>query len=399
MRILTVHNRYLFRGGEDESREAEDRLLRAEGHIVDEYVLDNAAIESMGRVRVGLRTIWSARAYREIRTRIRAFRPNVVNVHNFFPLISPAVHYATAAEGLPSVQTLHNYRLACLNGYFFRDGGPCERCLHAIAPWPGVAHACYRNDRLASFSTASMLVGHRLLKTWPRKVSAFLVLTEFARQKFIELGLPPQKLHLKPNFVPVTSMGAGSGGYVLYAGRLSPEKGLDVLIEAWRDGRLPPLKIIGDGPSIGMVQEAARGNPNIEVLGQQPNDRTLELMGEALALAFPSLWYEGLPRAVIEAFAKGTPVIASNLGAMRTLVAHEATGLHFEPGDSGDLRRQVTRLAADPDLRQGMRAKCRTAYLEAYTPMRNYAHLMRIYGAIGAKVEAPLPAHSVSFGR
>jgi glycosyltransferase involved in cell wall biosynthesis len=382
MRILTVHNRYLFRGGEDESREAEDHLLREEGHVVEEYVLNNTAIEKMGHIHMGLRAIWSSQAYREIRGKIRAFRPNIVDVHNFFPLVSPAVHYAAVAEGVPSVQTLHNYRLACLNGYFFRNGAPCEQCSRAVVPWPGVLNACYRDNRLASLAVASMLVSHRILGTWHRKVSAFVVLTEFARRKFIELGLPAEKLYLKPNFVPITSEGSGSGGYVLFAGRLSPEKGLDVLLEAWRDERLPPLKIVGDGPLLNMVQAAALANPKIEVLGRQPNARMLELMGEAMALVFPSLWYEGMPRVVIESFAKGTPVVASKLGAMDALITHENTGLHFTPGKAEDLRLQILRLTTEPDLRQGMRTICRQTYTDNYTPLQNYTHLMNIYQGI-----------------
>lgn len=379
-RILVVHNRYLIRGGEDESRETKDALLRAKGHDVAEYVLDNQSVESISRLRVGMRTTWSVETYREIRATIRRFRPDVIDVHNFFPLVSPSVYYAAAAEGVPLVQVLSNYRLACLNGYFYRDGKVCEDCLHKSVPWPGVLHGCYQGSPWASGALATMLVTHRLLRTWQRMVPAFIVLTEFARRKFIEAGLPAEKLHLKPNFVPDTGVGSGDGGYALFVGRLSPEKGIDVLLEAWRQGDMPPLKIVGDGPLAEQVRTAAKEIPGIEYLGRLPLSDALDLMGRASMTVIPSVWYETFGRTVVESYSKGTPVVVSDIGAVGSIVRDGDTGLLFEPGNREQLRDRVQRLwKFPPETRSAFRDTARLEYESKYTPEINYRFLMAIY--------------------
>ena len=380
-RILVVHNRYLIRGGEDESRETKDALLRAKGHDVAEYVLDNQSVESISRLRVGLRTTWSTETYREIRATIRRFRPDVIDVHNFFPLVSPSVYYAAAAEGVPLVQVLSNYRLACLSGYFYRDGKVCEDCLHKAVPWPGVVHGCYQGSPWASGALATMLVTHRLLRTWQRMVPAFIVLTEFARRKFIEVGLPAEKLHLKPNFVPDTGVGKGDGGYALFVGRLSPEKGIDVLLEAWRQGGMPPLKIVGDGPLTEQVQTAAKAIPGVEYLDRLPLPDVLDLMGHASMTVIPSVWYETFGRTVVESYSKGTPVVVSDLGAVGSIVRDGSTGLLFKAGDVGQLRSQIQALwKAPPEMQSAFRGAARMEYESKYTPEINYHFLMAIYG-------------------
>lgn len=379
-RVLVVHNRYLIRGGEDESRETKDALLRAKGHAVEEYVLDNRSVASVSRLRVGLRTTWSVETYREIRAVIRRFRPDIVDVHNFFPLISPSIYYAAAAEGVPVVQVLSNYRLACLNGYFYRDNAVCEDCLHKAVPWPGVVHGCYQGSRWASGALAAMLVTHRLLRTWQRMVPAFIVLTEFARRKFIEAGLSPEKLHLKPNFVPDAGIGSGSGGYALFVGRLSPEKGIDVLLDAWWQGGLPPLRIIGDGPLTGQVQEATRSISGVEYLGRRPLADVLDIMGNAAMTVVPSVWYETFGRTVVESYSKGTPVIASDIGAVGSIVRDGITGFHFRPGDAAHLRERVQSLWRAPlESVAALRQAARLEYESKYTPEINYVLLRAIY--------------------
>jgi glycosyltransferase involved in cell wall biosynthesis len=395
MRILIAHNQYLFRGGEDECVEAEAALLRDNGHVVDECILDNSAVATLGSARVAARTTWSMPAYRDMRTRIRAFRPDIVHVHNFFPLLSPALHYAAAVEHVPSVQTLHNYRLACLNGYFFRDGHVCEDCTHTAVPWPGVVHGCYRRSRMASAAVAGMLTTHRLLGTWQQKVSAFIALTDFARQKFIDIGLPADKLHIKPNFVVDTGVGDGQGGYALFVGRLSPEKGLNILIEAWRDAALPPLKIIGDGPLAEPVKAAAQANANIAYLGSRPLAEVLRMIGNAEMLVVPSRWYETFGRTVVEAFSKGTAVVASRLGAVASLIDDRRTGLLVEPNNPVDLGEAVKRLHRDGALRQTLRSEARAEYMKSYTPDRSYRMTMGIYDRM--KIEMTLkPARAAS---
>jgi glycosyltransferase involved in cell wall biosynthesis len=381
VRILVVHNRYRFRGGEDESTEMEVALLRSRGHEVMEFFEDNQRIDRISAPRLALRTVWSQESYRQLRQVMRERRPHIAYFQNTFPLISPAAYYAAKSEGVTIVQTLRNYRLLCPNALFFRDGRPCEDCHRKLIPWPGVLHACYRENRMASLTVASMLTAHRVLRTWKNAVDVYIALTDFARQKFIEGGLPAEKIVVKPNFVhPDPGPGACQGQYVLFVGRLFPEKGLDTLLAAWERLRLRlPLKIVGEGPLAGRVVEVSQRLPEVTWLGRKTIAEVYTLMEGALCLVFPSTWYEGLPRTVIEAFAKGIPVVASNLGAMSTLVEHGRTGVHFTAGDPDDLAASVRWVSTHPQARAEMGRQARQEYEAKYTAERSYDMLMTIY--------------------
>src|SRR5882724_13058737 len=190
MKILMVHNRYQLRGGEDESYESESRILREKGHQVDCYEEDNSSVQSLGLVNVGMKTLWSQHSYRNVKEKIKRERYDLMHVQNFFPLISPSIYYAARRAGVPVIQSLRNYRLLCPNAIFFRDGRPCEDCVHKALPWPGVVHACYRGSRAATVPVAAMITLHRAVGTWVQQVDRYITLTEFAKQKFIEGGLP-----------------------------------------------------------------------------------------------------------------------------------------------------------------------------------------------------------------
>jgi glycosyltransferase involved in cell wall biosynthesis len=381
MRILSIHNNYQIRGGEDESRESEERLLREMGHSVDVYEENNDRIAELNSAQLALRTIWSQEAYQIVRQKLKQTNTDLIHVQNFFPLISPSVYYAAQAEGVPVIQTLRNYRLICPNGLFFRDGRVCEDCLGKFVPYPGVVHACYRQNRGATAVTVAMLTAHRTMRTWLHQVNLFISLSEFARQKFIEAGFPGEKIIVKPNFVhPDPGMGEGQGGYALYVGRLSVEKGLDILLAAWQQlSKNIPLKIVGDGPLEAEVIEATKRMPHIEWLGRRPMSEVHRLMGDAMFLIFPSKWYETFGRVAVEAFAKGTPVIASNIGAIAELVDHEKTGLCFNPSDAKDLADKVEWCLNHPKLLQEMRWQARAEYEAKYTAEKNYKQLIKIY--------------------
>ena len=381
MRILSVHNRYQIRGGEDGSRELEERLLRDMGHQVDVYEEHNDRVATLGKLRLVSKTIWSVETYQNLNSLLTEQTYDVIHVQNFFPLISPSVYYAAKAKGIPVVQTLRNYRLLCPNGEFFRDGRVCEDCLGQFVPLPGVVHACYRGNRAATAVVAAMLTVHRAMGTWTNLIDIYIALNEFAREKFIEGGLPAEKIVVKPNFVhPDLSPGEGRGGYALFVGRLSLEKGLDTLFKAWESlGSKITLKIVGDGPLAQQVAESVAKGSEIEYLGYRPLTEVYELMGEAAFLVFPSEWYEGQPRTIIESFAVGTPVVASNLGAMSTLVSPGRTGFHFRPGDSGDLVAQVEWALAHPDELARMRREARAEFEAKYTAQENYLRLKEIY--------------------
>jgi len=380
MRVLLFHTHYQQPGGEDSVFAAETSLLQEMGHEVLVYTLHNHALEGMSKAKAALYTTWNPVVYRELRQKIKAFRPQVVHIHNTFPLASPSVIHAAKAEKTPVVMTLHNYRLLCVNALLFREGHICEECLGRL-PWPGVLHGCYRDSRAASGAVALMLTAHRALGTWTRMVDVYIALTEFARQKFIDGGLPSKNIVVKPNFVyPDPGVGSGKGGYALFVGRLSPEKGVSTLLKAWEklEGRVS-LKIVGDGPLADEVQKAAEHIRGVEWLGRKAIEEVYFLMGEASFLIVPSEWYETFGRVAIEAFAKGTPVLAANIGAVSEVTEHGRTGLHFRPGDPNDLAAKVKRLLSNPAELSRMRKEARAEYEAKYTAERNHKMLMEIY--------------------
>jgi glycosyltransferase involved in cell wall biosynthesis len=391
MKILAVHNRYQRPGGEDQVFVDETALLEARDHRVVRYEVHNDQVERVNRLTLAKDTVWNTSAYRELRAMIRRERPDVVHFHNTLPLVSPAGYYAARAEGVPVIQTLHNYRLLCPVALFFRDGRVCEDCMGKAVPWPGVVHECYRGSRAASGVIATMLTVHRVLRTWTEMVDVYVALTEFARSKFIEGGLPAGKIVVKPNFVaPDPGRGQGGGGYALFVGRLAPEKGTGTMLAAWeRLGTRIPLKVVGDGPLRDRVVEAAARRSNMEWLGHRPVEEVHALMGKADMLVFPSEWYETFGRVAVEAFATGTPVIAADIGAVAELVEHGRTGLEFRPGDPEDLVTQVEWALSHPAELRRMRDEVRAEFEAKYTAERNYRALIEIYEAALKRKKVP----------
>src|SRR5215212_8490978 len=390
MRVLLVHNRYQQPGGEDKAFMAESKLLEAYGHQVLEYTVHNHMISKMSRPALVKAAIWNKAVCQELRNLIHKERPEVAHFHNTLPLISPAAYYAARAEGVPVVQTLHNYRLICPNALLFRDGRVCEDCIGKTLPWPGVVHACYRGDRQATGVVAGNLTIHRAWGTWAEMVDVYIALTNFAREKFVEGGLPADKILVKPNFVnPDPGMGKGRGGYALFVGRLSHEKGVDTLLAAWKKiGKKMPLKIVGEGPLELKAAESVGRVPGVEWLKAQPSEQTLTLMRDARALILPSVCYEDFPMVLAEAYAVGLPVIASNIGSISTLIDPGRTGLYFRSGDPEDLVAQIEwALIRAPKLAY-MRKEARTEFENKYTAERNYSMLMDIYHTAIARAQA-----------
>jgi len=379
MKVLTLHTHYRQPGGEDQSFISETALLRERGHEVHTLIFHNRNLESMTVWRQAGSTIWNQKAYQHTRAAIQKHRPRLVHIHNTFPLASPGVLHAAKAEGIPVVMSLRNYRLLCVNGLFFQGGQPCEQCLGRL-PWRGAIHGCYRNSRAASTVVAGMLALHRSLGTWCH-VDGYIALTAFARQKFLEAGFPSEKVSVKPNFVhrdPVC--GDGRGGYALFVGRLSAEKGIDTLLAAWSlPGRKVRLKVIGDGPLRTYVERIAKNTQEVEYLGSKNPEEVSTLMAEATFLVFPSLCYETFGRVAMEAFAMGTPVLAANIGAVGEITDNGRTGLHFRPSDPSDLAAKVDWLLCHPTELAHMRKEARREYEAKYTAERNYGMLMKIY--------------------
>lgn len=382
MKILTVHNFYQQAGGEDVVFANENELLREHGHTVIEFTAHNDAVSAMGKAKLAVNTVWSREYKHKLAAVIAENRPDIAHFHNTFMLISPSAYYACQEAGIPIIQTLHNYRLYCLNASFYRDQHVCEDCAGKLLPYPGIVHGCYRESKVISGVVAGMLTTHRLRGTYHRVIDTYIVMTEFARQKFADLGLPPSKIKLKTHFLKNDpGVGNHDGDYAIFVGRLTEEKGIPLLLEAWRQIPEIPLRIVGDGPLMGMAQAYVDEHAMtwVTLLGQQPRNETLRLIQGAKALIFPSQWYEGIGLTIIEAFACGTPVIATNLGTMTSTVTHEVNGLHFAAGSPDDLAVQVRRLWAQPALAARLGTAARHDFEVNYTPSENYARLMGIY--------------------
>jgi glycosyltransferase involved in cell wall biosynthesis len=400
--VLIVHDRYRQAGGEDAVVANEAELLRQRGHRVSELVVDNDRIVDgagpLAKAKLAANTVWSFSAATAVTRRIERERPDVVHVHNVLPLLSPSVHAAARGAGAAVVQTVHNYRLVCPAGTLFRDGRPCEDCVGRRVAWPAVAHACYRSSRAQSAVVATMLAAHEARGTWDRDVDAFLTVSEFMRGRLIAGGLPADRIVVKSNFVEDRSAVEGASparpgrrdGPLLFVGRLTGDKGVDLLLDAWSGSPdLPLLEVVGDGPLADEVAAVASSNGRVVPVGRLDPVAVRARMAAAPALVFPSRWYEGQPMTILEAYAAGLPVIAASIGSLPELVRDGETGLLFRAGDIGDLRRAVTWAMAHPaDLRR-MGERARALYEEQFTPDAGYAALVDAYrSAIASKERA-----------
>ena len=383
MRILLVHNRYLLRGGEEVVFENERDLLRTHNHETHELVLDNTAIQRMWRIELAMNTVWSRRLYAELRARIRRLRPDIVHFHNTLPLVSPAGYHAAHAEGVPVVQTLHNYRLICPGALLLRGGSLCEDCVGLRFPWPALVHGCYRQSRTATAVVIAMLQTHRWIGTW-QKVDAYIALTEFARSRFIAGGLPALKIVVKPNFTfPCASSAPASHpkDYFLFVGRVSHEKGLSTLLDAWERANLKStLVIVGDGPDASALRGRSGRVSGVDWRGALPLTEVQQLMKGARALVFPSICYEGgVPLVIVEAFAAGLPVIASAHGSMPEIVTHERTGLLVPAKDPTAWSTAMNWMMKEDGARKQMAANAQGEFEARYSPESNLKQLIGVY--------------------
>jgi glycosyltransferase involved in cell wall biosynthesis len=323
-------------------------------------------------------TVWNQDAYRRLYALVSRERPEIVHFHNTFPLLSPSCYYAARRAGAAVVQTLHNYRLICPGANLLRDGVPCEDCVGSL-PWRGIEHACYRGSRAASAVVAAMVTVHRAAGTWHRAVDAYIALSQFSRSRFIAGGLPAKRLFVKPNFTADPGVGPG-GDYFLFAGRLSHEKGLPILLDAWRSrSGTPLLKIAGDGPLGPWLKEQIATIPNVEWLGRLPHEAVVEQMKHARGLVLPSVAYENFPVSVVEAYAAGLPVIASDAGTLPELVHDHTTGLIFRAGNSASLTQKILELTNDAVLYEQLRRAARGEFEAYYQGYRNLDLLFGIY--------------------
>lgn len=379
MRILQLHTRYRQPGGEDAVVRAEQAALKQAGHEVHQHIEDNP-VSPVGAAVALAGSLWNPLSARRVVDAVDAARPDVAHVHNTWFASSPSVLSALHRRQIPVVMTVHNYRLICANALFLRDGVPCEKCLDH-GPWPAVRHRCYRGSRTTSAVAAAGIAAHRGLGTWARFVSRFVVLSEFARGRLIRAGLPPHRLVPGSNFAAdpgPRSMPPSESREVLFVGRLSPEKGVHVLLDAWRvaAGHGLRLLVIGEGPDRAWLEKDAP--PNVAFLGHRPAAEVTNRLLRARALIIPSVWYEGQPVAALEGLAAGTPMVLSDIGGLPEVLGGREAGWISPPNRSDALARRLEQLA-DDDAVNDRGAHARERYLDAFTPSAAVARLEDVY--------------------
>ncbi|WP_419953100.1 glycosyltransferase [Methylobacterium sp.] len=374
-RVLIVHNEYQFHGGEDSVVAQEIGALERAGCDVRLFTLSNKSIVTpVDRLRAAFQSVNSPKNIGLVLKEIDLFRPDVVHVHNYFPLISPMVHVAVRKTGTPTIQTLHNYRIMCANAMLTRNGSPCEVCVGGSA-YNAVLHRCYRDSRLGSLAVARSIQHHRQTGTWANHVDRFIALTEFERGRFIAAGLPGHRIAVKANgLADPGPVSADAREGLLFVGRLTTEKGVETLDAAARIAGCR-VTVIGTGPLAAQVA----ASPDLDDRGQVTPAQVRAAMRGARALIVPSLWYEGLPMVVVEAFAMGLPVIASRIGSLAEIVSDEVTGLHAAPGDAADLARAMTRILTDRAASERMSRAARSKYESCWSETVTTGQLLQIY--------------------
>jgi len=385
MRVLLAHEFYRTSApsGEDAVFLNEKQLLENDGMEIFCYEKHNDHIDDSTwskKVNLAISSTWSKKSYQEISGFIQKYKPDIAHFHNTFPMISPSAYFACQRHGVPVVQTLHNYRLVCPNAMLIRNQQPCEKCLNGNLI-PSLVHRCYRNSLAATVSLAGIVTRNRLNGSYKNNVDRYIALTDFAKRKLVQGGLPEAKIAVKPNFLPAPpEAGTGSGNYATYIGRLSEEKGVRILLKAWRNIKQIKLKILGDGPLRQELQHYAHDHQiDAEFLGFRGKQDILEFVKNAQFQVVPSQWYEGFPMVILEALACGTPVVASRIGSLTEIVRDQHLGVLFNPGDSNDLIDKISWLTSNKETLSQLRQHARSEFIQKYTAEKNLQLIKQIY--------------------
>jgi len=381
MRVLMVHNYVKPPSGENTVFDQELQLLQSHGIEVIAYTRHNQEIDKFSfveKLKLPWEIVWSHRTVLDLERLIDLHRPAVAHFHNIFPLISPAAYYACRRRGVPVVQTIHNFRLICLNAYAFRDGAICLDCRKSL--FRGISWACYRNSKVQSAGVAVMLWLHRLLGTWKKMVTRYICMTPFLKDLFIQFGLPKEKICIKPHFIFESQFSNRNGNddYAVFIGRIGPEKGIETLIKAWEGIQGIKLYIIGKGPLESSLKKHVQNN-KIKYLGFIEHQYCLEILQKSRFLLLPSDLYETFGMVILEAMSVGKPVIASRLGSLPDLISNGKNGLLFEPGNPKDLADKVRWLLEHEAEAEEMGRRAREEYEKKYTPEKNFELIMKIY--------------------
>ena len=373
-----IHNRYKIMGGEDVSTNAESILLKNGGVDIETLIVTNDTIENENKITLAINTIWSKKYHQLLLDKIKENKYDIIHVQNFFPLFSPSIFYAAKNAGTKIIMTVRNYRLICPNGLMYVNGAICEACVGKTIPYPAIMKKCYRESLGATTVTVGMLGIHNIMKTWDTKVDGYICISQFVKDQLIKGGFNSDKLHLKYNFV-VTELPPvfEPEDYFVYLGRISTEKGIDILLEAFQNNK-EKLLIIGDGPLKGDVEEVCKTNSNIQYLGKLPLVDSYKIVSRAKALIFPSNWHEPFGRTIVEAFAHGTPVIASKMGGITELVKDGYNGFLFDPKIEMDLNNAIARFNLTEDEKE-IRHNAYASYENTFTPAINFKNIIEIY--------------------
>lgn len=387
MKILMVHNYYGSENpsGENLAFDEERNMLRNRGHNVLEFTRHSDEIRSQGAwglVKGALSTPWNRKAAYELRQMVAHFKPDVVHAHNTFPLISASVFHSIGPQ-VARVLTLHNYRLFCPAGSCLREGSICTDCLDTRTTWPSIRHGCYRDSRIATLPLALSVELHRAAGTWSQQVDAFIALSEFQRRLMVSAGLPSDQMHVKPNFYPgnpAVRPWHKRQGYVVFAGRLTQEKGLKSLLLAWRawGADAPELRLVGDGNLKSELEQFSKDLP-VRFLGQLPSTETFEQIAAAHLLVLPSESFEGFPMVLREAFAFGTPVAVSRLGPLPSIVEENNNGVLFEPCNPESILTVVRNAWEAPHELERLAIGARKSFDSLYNVDSNYRSLIKVY--------------------
>lgn len=394
MKITIVHNAYPQYGGEDTVVANEMAMLERHGGDVIPWIVPTEESGILNLIRCGFSAMWNPFAYRKLKLLLAREKPDIVHCHNTFPLLSPSVFAACHNAGVPVVQTIHNYRHICPAGGFFREGHICEECIGKKFPIPALKHGCYRNSLIASAVPAMTAYAQRIRRTFERDVDALIALNCFEREKLIEGGIPADKIIIKPNFCPEPvsrkpdPRPADKPFTICFAGRFSEDKGIPLLLEAWKAfsgiaalNGMPNacLQIAGGGDLADMVSKAAEQSESIQYMGSLSHEATVEMIAQADCLVCPSLWYEGMPMTLLEAFGSGTPVIASRIGGLPEMVEDGINGFLFSPGDKNELETRIHKLHSSPELLAEMGKNAHDIYQTRYSEPVNFPLLEKIY--------------------
>jgi len=391
VKIVLVHNYLRSSGpsGENLAYQEECDLLRRYGHEVVEFTVTNDDLERAGwtgSLRAGAAAAWSFSTASRLRRVLRREQPGVVHVHNTFPLLSPSVFFAARGLRCATVLTLHNYRIFCAAGVPLRHGRPCIVCLDKRSSLPALRYGCYRGSRVATLPLSLSVALHRTMGTWEKQVDAFVCLTDFQRELMLRAGLAGEALFVKPHcylYPPSPLPWPDRENKVVFLGRLGPEKGVSLLLEAWRlwGNSAPRLEIIGDGPEEEKLKGLAgeSGTARVVFRGRLPFNEAQRLLGRAKAAVLPSMSYEGFPMVIREAFALGVPMVGSRIGSIQNLVSEGLNGTLFETGDPADLLRVVQRLWADEEGLKTLSSGARATFEAKYNADLNHEILIRIY--------------------